>query len=297
MQSAHVSQADTPVAHVVKQDVAAERLMAELERLQALPSVAIEVIQKVDDPNSSARDVETVVSKDPTVAARLFKLANSAFYARGNKVSTIGDAVKKLGFKTIRNLAVAASAGQALSRPMLRYPFDELGLWKHSLGVGIALRVAAGEFSDLAVVRDELFLGGLMHDVGKLVLDPILSELDDSGPLTPQRERALTGFDHSSVGLRIAETWNLPAHTADMIRMHHEIVPDHEHAKHAALVWVVDLLLNRAQLGLREVPTEVVPNPGALELLGLDATSLGELDIAVRAEIPEVLSLCDALQS
>ena len=154
-QPAEAAVPNTPVATIVTREVAAERLMAELERLQALPSVALEVIQTVDDPNASVRDVDQVVSKDPTVAARLFKLANSAFYARGNAVTTINDAVRKLGFKTIRNLAVAACAGKALSRPMNSYPFEELGLWKHSLGLALAVRTLATEFAPLRSVRDE----------------------------------------------------------------------------------------------------------------------------------------------
>jgi putative nucleotidyltransferase with HDIG domain len=288
----------TPLAPVVARQVTAERVLAEIDRLAVLPTVAMDIIRVVDDPATEVADVEKIVCRDPGVTARLFKLANTAFFARRGRVSTIGEAVKRLGFRTIKSLVIAASAGQLLARSMRRYTYSENGLWHHSLGLAIASRQLARRLEWSAVVQDELFLDGLLHDIGKLALDPLLSEIDAGSEfLTTEMERALIGLDHTMVGRRIAEKWQLPEHVAAVIANHHTVETSEEFRQHIAAVHVTDCLLNHTNLGLADhVEFAAVIEPTALTVLHLDIHDVEELEEEVNASLPDIVSVCRELE-
>ena len=286
-----------PLAPVVARQVTAERILAEIDRLAVLPTVAMEVIRAADDPSTEVAELEKIVGRDPGVTARLFKLANTAFFARGGKISTIGDAVKRLGFRTIKSLVVAASAGQLLARPLQRYAYSEHGLWQHSLGLAMASRQLARRLKLSAVVQDELFLDGLLHDIGKLVLDPLLSEVDGgTGFLTTEMETAIIGLDHTMVGCRIAEKWNLPEHVAAVITNHHTVGSGETFRQHIAAIHMADCLLNHTRLGIAD-DVEVAPvlDPTALTELCVDTQDVAELAEEVNASLPDIISVCEEL--
>lgn len=286
-----------PLAPVVARQVTTERILTEIDRLAVLPTVAMDVIRAVDDPSTEVAELETIVGRDPGVTARLFKLANAAFFARGGKIRTIGDAVKRLGFRTIKSLVVAASAGRLLARPLRRYAYSEHGLWLHSLGLAMAARQLARRFDLSPGVQDELFLDGLLHDIGKLVLDPLLSEMDTgTGYLTTEMEVALIGLDHAMVGRRIAEKWNLPEHVAAVIAHHHTVDTGETFRQHIATIHVVDCLLNHTRLGLADhVEVASVLDPQALTELHVDIQDVQELEAEVSASLPDIVSVCKEL--
>ena len=286
-----------PLAPIVARQVTTERILAEIDHLAVLPTVAMDVIRAVDDPSTDVAALEKIVCRDPGVTARLFKLANAAFFARGGKISTIGGAVKRLGFRTIKSLVVAASAGQLLARPMQRYAYSEYGLWQHSLGLAMASRQLARRLELSTVVQDELFLDGLLHDIGKLVLDPLLSEMDaGAGFITTEMEAAIIGLDHTMVGCRIAEKWNLPEHVAAVIANHHTVETGEAYRQHIATIHVADCLLNHTRLGIADhVEVASVIDPIALTELRVDIQDVDMLEAEVSASLPDIVSVCEEL--
>ncbi len=286
-----------PLAPVVARQVTTERMLAEIDRLAVLPTVAMDVIRAADDPSTEVTALEKIVCRDPGVTARVFKLANAAFFARGGGISTIGDAVKRLGFRTIKSLVVAASAGQLLARPMRRYAYSEHGLWQHSLGLAMASRQLARRLELSPGVQDELFLDGLLHDIGKLVLDPLLSEVDiGTGFLTTEMEAAIIGLDHTMVGCRIAEKWNLPEHVAAVIANHHTVETGEAFRQHIAAIHVADCLLNHTRLGIADhAEVASVIDPMALTELHVDTQDVEALEEEVSASLPDIVRVCEEL--
>lgn len=283
-----------PISDVVSRKLTAERITAELERLAALPTVVMDVLGLVDDPHSTAAELESTISHDPVMTARLFKLANSSFYARGKIITTVKEAVVRLGFRTIKSLVMAAWAGDMLSTPMRSYTYHRLGLWQHSLGIGVVARDLIRHLGLPADLKDELFLSGLIHDIGKLVLDRFLHEVNvGTTYLTPAIETATVGLDHTEIGLQIAKKWHLPDHTCAVIQHHHGCMSLSEFGQHIAVIHLADNLLNRIKFGIPEhVEVTTCIAPKVLDFLRIDERAVAELEELIGANLTDILMLC-----
>jgi HD-like signal output (HDOD) protein len=136
-----------------------------------------------------------------------------------------------------------------------------------------------------------------MHDIGKLVLDPILGEVvGGSGRFTPDMELAMVGFDHAEIGRRVATKWNLPDYVMAVIAQHHAVKATGVFALHAATVHLGDCLVNHAKVGLAtQVQVEDTINSAALEILRLDAHSVEDLQAATDNELSDMIGLCEEL--
>ena len=183
--------------------------------LPPFPKVAARALSLARDPKARTDDVARVVTADPTLAARVLRIANSVVYMRHEPPRTVRDAIVTVGFNTLRTILIAASA-----RSMYRAddPIAER-LWTHAL----ATALAADELRDPrepAGGRD--FITGLLHDVGKLVFhqtDP--DALARLGYADEAREREVFGVTHAVVGGVLADMWGAPQGVADAIMEHH----------------------------------------------------------------------------
>jgi putative nucleotidyltransferase with HDIG domain len=273
------------------------RILAKIDRLAPLPTVVMEVIQATEAPKTTFADLERIISRDPIVMARVFKLANSAFYARGVRIQTIGEAVRRLGFATLKTLVIAAGTGKILTQPMPRYAYSPFGFWKHSLALALVTRTLATHLELPNHMLDQLFLAGLMHDIGKLVLDPILGDVvGDSERFTPDMELDVVGVDHPEVGRCVAIKWNLPDYVIAVIAQHHAVSATDVFASHTAIVHLGDCFVNHAKVGLatqEQVDDNIAA--AALEILHLDAPRVAELQAVIDVELPNIIGLCEEL--
>src|SRR5580658_86856 len=140
--------------------------MGKLNALGTLPEVTVQIIKTVEDPKSSASQLNSIVAHDPALVSRVLKVVNSSFYGLPGQVSSIERAIVLLGLNGVKNLAVAASLGQLFRGVKLCEPFTARDLWTHCLAVAVCSRELAKHLS-LPVV-DEAFLAGMIHDVGLL---------------------------------------------------------------------------------------------------------------------------------
>jgi putative nucleotidyltransferase with HDIG domain len=257
-----------------------EQLVQHVENLPALPDTTVKVIRLAEDPNASVREIGQIIAMDMAFTSRVLTIANSAYYGMPRSISTVKDAVLVLGMSALRNLAVAAATFETLNKEMAGYCLPAGQLWKHSVECAVAAQIIAKQTG--RVKMDEAFVAGLLHDVGKVVLNiyvgpqfeaiRALSELDDM-PFDVA-ERMVLGFDHAEVGAKIAEKWNLPPMHCAAIAGHHRFEMG---AKAPALTAVVHLanVICKGQSITSELGTAVMaPDPGALDELGLDETSL-----------------------
>lgn len=208
--------------------VGLEELVAQVEDLPALPLVVTQVIHLTEDPDSTAQDLNAVISRDQALTAKVLRLANSAYYGFPRRIGTVTEAVILLGFNTIRNLVLAASVSNVLQREAPGYQLARGELWRHSLASAMAARLLARKARFRAA--EEAFVAGLLHDIGKLVLShyvgqayqEIIGEVTNKGlPFMEAEQRAL-GYDHAQVGGLVAEKWNLPGQLSEAIRCHHQ---------------------------------------------------------------------------
>ena len=208
---------DEPV--VSDAHVELEELISAMEDMPSNPSVAMRVLWIADDPQTNTPALATTIELDPALSARLLRIANSAYYSRGNRVTTIARAVVSVGFATVQALAAAAVTGIDEDAAV---PKD---FWDHAATVAHASSLVARQFG---VSANEAFAAGLLHDLGEGVmcqLDPDrwrLVETTESDTLERlDAERLHYGTSHAEVASRILRAWHLPDPLVNAVDHHH----------------------------------------------------------------------------
>lgn len=233
-----------------------EELVARVEDLPALPAVVTQVMRLIEDPDSTAADLNAVISRDQALTAKVLRLANSAYYGFARRVGTVTEAVVLLGFNTIRNLVLAASVSNVLQREAPGYHLARGELWRHSLTSAMAARLLARKARFRAA--EEAFVAGLLHDIGKLILSQyvgqayqeLLDRVAQSGLPFMEAERQVLGFDHAQAGGLVAEKWNLPEALVEAISCHHQPQLARRHPPLTALAHAGDALALMLGAGL-----------------------------------------------
>jgi putative nucleotidyltransferase with HDIG domain len=227
-----------------------------IKNLPTLPQVVAQLMQAVNNPNSSASDVARIISNDQSLVSKILRIVNSAFYGLPKRVSTITQATVILGFNTVRNLALGASVfdvfrpgGASLGN------WDRSKFWQHSIGCAVATKLLAREvrYSN----PEEAFVSGLLHDIGKVVLDQYLPDQFERVLQTvvqehcsiAEAERMVIGVTHSDIGRWLAENWNLPVQLAEAIGLHHEPDRAKQASRLVGLVHLADCLVRMEQIG------------------------------------------------
>lgn len=235
-----------------------------VRQIRDLPTpnaVAMQLLVSLADEDLSIEQLTQQISLDQGIVAKVLRLANSPFYGLPRRVTLISDAVAIIGWRSVRNLALAA--GLARSFDLGRCPSFDLGAyWRHSLACALcaeALARAGGQDSGLA------FAGGLLHDLGRVALASLAPEeyaqalrwQADEGTRLVEAEHACLGQDHAVVGGALAEQWLLAPALVDSAALHHQ-PPEDGSAPLADLVHVADCVAHG--LGLEGRADESVPS-------------------------------------
>jgi len=197
-----------------------ERIFKTLKDLPPMPQVAQKARKILSDPNSSFSDLAKVIESDQGIVTRVLKMANSPYYGRSGNVSSVHHAAAVLGAKTLMEVLNLACSSEILGQNLDGYDLVAGELWKHSLAVAsgsqiIARRVQPG-------LEHDAFSAGLIHDVGKLILDPYIHERKAE---FLGAEKRLLGFDHAELAAEVCDRWQIPKHITLPIRYHHDPGP------------------------------------------------------------------------
>jgi putative nucleotidyltransferase with HDIG domain len=222
-------------------------------QLASPPHVFREIIKALQDPKSSVSYLADVIAKDPALTARLLRIVNSPFYGQTQKIDTPARALLILGAKKLTSLA----AGIAIMSVFDGIPQSVLNMelfWKHSLSCGVVCKLLALQVEP--ELEDSLFLAGMLHDIGKLVMLKdyakhaalVLSASRQLAKPSYEIEKAVWGFTHADIGARLAEQWNFPTSLVNAIRFHHSHskAPDHHESE---FVHLADHIANAMEIG------------------------------------------------
>ncbi|GIV20446.1 MAG: phosphohydrolase [Armatimonadota bacterium] len=260
-----------------------QQLVQTIRDLPALPEVVVRVMRMAEDPRSDAQGIARVIATDQAMAARVLKLANSAFYGLPRRVSTLSEAVVILGFRTIKNLAIAASTFELLNREIAGYWLQRGELWRHSLACAIGAQLIARRVR--LPVSEEAFVAGLLHDIGKVAIHLFVREqfdqimeraLQDRIPFV-EAEQAVLGFNHAMAGGLIAEKWNLPPLLVSVIKYHHQPSSAPEKEPMISVVHLADLLSITMGIGIGGDGLYYTLEEGTLAMFHLEQADIDEL--------------------
>ncbi len=205
----------------------AHELVSQVVRLTTLPMVYLRVKKSVEDPNSSLLELAEIIAQDPALTLQLLRIANSAFFGFAAKISTVSRAVNLLGTQQVHDLALAASVAKTFES-ISPAVMDVQRFWHNSVHCGIVARMLAVRCNVLDSER--LFVEGLLHDIGHMVLYDRLPELTgaalrrarETGRTLFQVEREVLGFDYAQVGAMLMREWQLPQSLQDSVHYHPE---------------------------------------------------------------------------
>lgn len=210
-------------------ELSLQNLIQRADELPEVPQIAFRAIELLNDPDTEVSHLAEVIASDQALTAKVLRLCNSAYYGLSRNVTTISEAVMIVGFSSVKSLVLMITTQSTLNKGLLGYKIGPGEFWRHSLCTAESARVLAQQIA--YPKTEEGFIAGLIHDIGKMVLNQYaLPEVYRATNLSQkehipihQAEQRILGFDHAEAGASLAERWNFPAVLVDSIRFHHDL--------------------------------------------------------------------------
>lgn len=278
------------------QAITSKTLVQGVVGLVSLPEVCIRISEMVDNPRSNAAAIGRVISQDAALTARLLRIVNSAFYRFPAKVETVTRAITIVGNRELRDLVLAATVSGIFEK----IPSDLIDMdlfWRHGIYTGILSRLIAGKCRVLHSER--LFVAGLMHNIGQLILAYKLPRYyraaqamaqEENIPLF-EAEQKVMGFDHAEVGADLMQSWDFPESHQLTARYHHQPRLAGTYELEVAIVHVAESISQLAETGESDFDYQALVDQPVRRMVDLSAADIEWLLVEAREQFIEVLSL------
>jgi HD-like signal output (HDOD) protein len=257
-----------------------KRLTEKVDDIAALPFVVRKLMTTLSDPNSTARELGNVIASDQALASKVLRLVNSAFYGFPNEITNIKYAVTVLGYNALRSLSFTIASHSAFFSNESSSELKRKDLWLHCLGTAIWARALARHFG--IPTYEDFFAGGLIHDVGKVILDQyapdmfkkvIKFSIKEQIPLY-HAELALLGIAHPEIGQLAAGKWSFPPFLQAAIGFHHEPAHAGDAWEASAIIHMANYMCKREEIGFNGDFVPPVLDPSVEKTVVLDSRSL-----------------------
>lgn len=226
-----------------------------IDTLPTLPQVLNKLEKLLQNPRTSAAEVNKLISSDQVVTAKILKLVNSAFYGFPAQIATVTQAIVVLGFNAVKSLALSASVFDMFLDDGKKKQFDRAYFWEHCIGVAVITRELAKKVN--YGEEEEAFVAGLLHDIGKVVLDhyahddllKVIDHMQKNDKLFVESEKEILGVTHQEIGQWLATRWQMPLQLKDAIGYHHKPTYATNAPKLTAMVHVANILCQALRVG------------------------------------------------
>jgi putative nucleotidyltransferase with HDIG domain len=272
----------------------ASDIVARFDSLGTVPTAVAQVFGLINDPKATMADFERVVRPDVGLTTNLLRCANSAYYRATREITSVRDAIARMGMRRVFEVAASASFAKTVPGVLSGYGTSALTYWEHSVAVAVLAdrvgREAGFTYPDLA------FTAGLLHDLGKVVVAQWIDQhpelhVPDGTLQTAEAEHELLGATHAEFGEALCLKWNLPKDIAGAARWHHAAgdAPTATLRYLATVIQVADEAAHAAGFG--EGQGDRAYDPEALERLSLTADRVNQIVETARAEIERTQEL------
>lgn len=265
-----------------------KKVIMDTKTLPTLPGVIQKLNSLSDNDKSSVQEMARIVSSDQVLSARILRLANSPSYGF-YRVSTISNAMILLGVNVVKSLALSSSIFAIMEK-------DSVGLWEHSLGVGVAANLTARKLG--LPECEEIATAGLLHDIGKVIIrlkcsdaeNDILKLVRERQIYTMEAEQEVIDTDHAEVGSWLSKSWFLPDKLSEPIAFHHDVAKSETHRIKTAVVHISDVIIKASGFGYSGDGFVPPIQKVAWDTLKLNEQLLAELVDEIEDKLVEVKS-------
>ncbi|WP_245537320.1 HDOD domain-containing protein [Thiocystis violascens] len=257
-------------------------ILERLGELPSLPAVYRRVRDALDDPDGSLESVARLIEADPSMTARVLRIANSSLYALPGKVDTVLRALTIIGATETRQL-VLATAVISVFRDLPLGAVSMRSFWEHSIACGIAARAMAR--NQRLDDPERYYLAGLLHDIGRLplfILEPhamsraLQAHRERQGHLW-EFERQLFGLTHAELGAELLKRWEIPIIYRNAAALHHGLATEESWPLEAAVVHSADLIVNSLRIGTSGTRWVPIMDDAAWRQTGLGIQDLPDI--------------------
>lgn len=280
-----------------RQPKQAETLLRGRIELASLPDVYTQIVEVMNSPRSSAADLAEMISKDTSLSSRMLKLVNSAFYGFPSRIDSISRAVTLIGTRELTTMALGISVVNAFKDIPCTLMSME-GFWRHSIACGVFARLLAA--NKVGTSAEQLFIGGLLHDIGRMVMlkqipaayAEVIKQARRQQATLFETERKLLGYDHMEVGGLLCQEWRFSKALEEMISWHH-LPGQGRYGLGCCLIHLADIMAKAYFAGQAECGCVMISPLQAKvwDTLGLTPELLPQLFIQAQKQIDDVITL------
>jgi HD-like signal output (HDOD) protein len=274
-----------------------EEISEAVLRLPSLPHIVMELIDALDNGDVDTNTLAQKISHDQALTAKVLGLANSSFYGMQSKVGSIQHAIAVLGFNSVRSLVTATGVVETFSKGQLK-ELNYAEFWKHAIATALAARAIARSSRDN---EDQAFIGGLLHNIGRLVLatyspsryQEVLEWRSQHDEDLVVAEMKIFGIDHKAAGREALVHWKFPASIVETLPILSK-GNFHEYSRAASIVTVADAIAYGLDLSAGEQDRVPVISQHEWNMLSLDQQTLIDIFSVTERQFKEVCMILGA---
>ena len=275
-------------------------LLAALDQIPPLPQITLRAMEVIRDPESRRADLARILAMDQGMTGVFLRMVNSAYYGLFRRITSLDEAVGYLGYETVKGVIFALSARNILARALPAYLLERYGLWKHSLATAVGCDWIAHKHR--ITPRNEVYVAGLLHDVGKIALDVMLEhqaywqrdlDTEPSQEAWSLVEREITGYDHAEAGAFVVRRRNLPDRIVEAVAYHHTPERAEIDPRFTSVVHIANTGALMAGIGLGVDGLQHEFSEFAIDLLGWSHKDLAALIGVMQGAVEEAEETLD----
>ena len=288
----------------MEKDDVLRKIYSKIDEIPTLPAVVPKLLSVMESETSNASDIANTISNDPALSSKILKVANSAYYGFSQEILSLKLAMPLLGHNMVKSLALSIGVIQSLPSDRRSPNFSDKGLWIHSLAVATLMQELGKRFRK-GGNPEQFFIIGLLHDIGKVVLNQYFSELFQEALEEVHNEgiaglhiaeSRLIGFDHGEIGAMLLTRWKFPDVISNSIALHHQKeAPEGTNGRDVAMLRVANALPQELGLGQDGNPVPPAISRQDLKVLEIGENEIEEMRAYLIGVKDEIYALFDAM--